>query len=281
MVSENLLAKLKQIDGENRKVLAHQRKLQADLAGTIKEVGGGGCSYEEIISKLSAMQEDTAAFGEYLRVQLKPKYYHEIRTDDSTIATTVFDIPELSELILLRAEVQDIMAIQQVNKNLRDIINTSSKIQTKLYLKPEDERDPEHEDYLDEFRAYYRSHFSKGGVPGFKVWTYGARVEATFKRKKVPGGLPEVGERWMKMFICQPPVKTLFVDKVCASCRIGGNEQGEISSEYGLTVHELYEKAKEVFATRSTCFICSNLPDTGTQSRMTKARAAIFRNFTI
>lgn len=279
MLSKDRLAKLSQRDSERRKVLAHHRKLQTDVARTISDVGSGACSIDEIIDRLHAMQEDTSAFGEYLSIELEPKYYNEIRVEESTTASKVFSIPELSELILLHARVNDVMAMEQVNRDLRNIISASPKLRSKLYLKPEDAHDRKREYLKDPSQPYYRSHFSNRAFSGFNTYACGMQIEATFKRINVRTPLPKIGERLMKMFICQPPIKTLYVQSMCAKCDLTESEQTKITSADGFTLHELWETAKELFATRITCLECIYLTVTGEPSGMTKPGEIEFSSF--
>ena len=261
-----MLSKAVKQDGkENRTALSHNQKLLADLARTISEIQRGGCSNNEIVSKLSAIQDDAKAFAKHLSHRLPPKYYNEIRTRDSTAAERVLNLPELLELILLPAGVREIMAMEQVNKSIRDTIKAAPRLQMALYLKPETspENAPEEKPDVDRriLRTFlsdfgeakedrYRSHFARvRRFPGFEVTLRQNEVEATFRKGSGDGGMPKIGDRSMKMLLCQPPVKSLSVialGETCGMIKCSKNKQGEITSETGLTVADLYERAKQM-----------------------------------
>ena len=159
------------LEQENRKVLSHYHKLKANFAETIKELRSDICNNEDITgrlstveSKLSDMEEGMSSIGNYLCFQLDPKFYNEVSKQDSTIATKLFHIPELAELILSFVDVVDIMAMEQVNKTLRSIINQSPKLQIALCVKGSAEP-------ADRLRNLlrYRSVFARIHLRGFCV----------------------------------------------------------------------------------------------------------------
>lgn len=114
-----------------RKLLRDFQTFQIEL----KTITNGDSSIAQASSNLNSRID---GIGEFIRSQLHPMYFNEVRADDSTIAQRVFDIQEILELILVQADFSSILAMSQVNKDIRGKIEGSSRqLQLKRYLVPE------------------------------------------------------------------------------------------------------------------------------------------------
>lgn len=80
-------------------------------------------------------------------------------SDMATAAEKALAIPELLEAILLALPPLDIVVVQRVNKDFRDAVKASTKIQQKLFYKPRvagnDESDVEINPLLNQFLRHF------------------------------------------------------------------------------------------------------------------------------
>ncbi|KAK3686566.1 hypothetical protein LTR37_019671 [Vermiconidia calcicola] len=56
--------------------------------------------------------------------------------ESCSIATQVLAVPKLLEMILEHVDVRDVLHAYRINRSTQDIIEASTKLQTKLFLRP-------------------------------------------------------------------------------------------------------------------------------------------------
>ena len=231
---------------------------------------------EHVASSLSAMENNTNGIGKYISFRLDASYFNEIRSEESTIAERVLSMPEILEHVLLFTDVESVMAMERVNKKLRNIIDASPKLQSAIYLKPSLES--------TDTPVQRRTAFGRDGSgfqsTDFKV-TLGQPgvVNATIHTAKPNNTVPHIGTRWSRMLICQPPIKAMVAaaSKFCPNCgSLQLERYNELSSDTGITVGDLYDKVQEVSAIVNICQNCHYDPIQGPPVRLGKYELAQF-----
>lgn len=240
--------KLQRLEDENRAILSHCQHLQAEFEEIIFEANDDEKSKQEVVEKLRAMKQYVAGMGRYLSFQLDPKFYNEIRKADSTTAAQVFQIPELAELIMSFSAVQDILAVEQVSKMLRDIIDKSSKLQELLFLKAIDTPS-------GKFRYTTPFHSLRPRQP--RVYAHGGTISYVFSRPEEGEEIPMHGSKWMKMYASQPPIKTMSVTRSCIRCNCRDDEAQLRFTERYITVGDVWAAAEKILAAPKLCSRCA------------------------
>lgn len=242
---------------ENRKVLANYQKLQIEFNSILEAAHKDEeRSRDGITNRLSALKDNITGIGEYLSLQLEPKYYNEIRPEGSLVAEQVFDIPELLENILLEWNTISIMEMEQTCKGIRETIRGSSRLQMKLGFIPQENPEPD----ATGKRSY--SPFSTNWSPcqtGFEIAILDRLIVAEFNAESC--ALPKVGSRWKQMLICQPLIRIMSVKAQCFEClstNYGYTGPSEIASNSLLTVGDLYEVASRVVEEAEECRRCGS-----------------------
>ena len=231
---------------------------------------------EQVASSLSAMENNTNGIGKYISFRLDASYFNEIRSEGSTIAERVLHMPEVLEHVLLFTDVESVMAMERVNKKLRNIIDASPKLQRAIYLKPS----LESTDTPVQRCTAFGSDCSGFQTTAFEV-NFGPHdgVEATVQKTGPNDTLPHMGTRWLRMLICQPPMKIMAViaSQFCQNCGSWSLEtHKQLSSDTGITVGDLYDKVREILATVYLCKRCHHYRIHGAPVILSKCEAVQF-----
>ena len=237
-------------DDDKRKLLAHQQNAQADISTLISDLQIRECSVDEAVTRLLATQNDVKGLDESLRNLLEPIYYNERRSEGSTAAQKVFDVPELLELILLHhVTISDVMSVYQVSRGLRDIIDGSSKLQSRLFLKTTSETSDKRAVLsirLPSFTCVKM--YSLRGDDGIRV---SARV--WMSRGKC---LPAIGPRWRRMLLSQPPMQEAEVSLSSATAGFDTTSTDRVyveRCERGITIGHVLNAAERMIEQRTQC----------------------------
>ncbi|KAK3696626.1 hypothetical protein LTR37_017879 [Vermiconidia calcicola] len=234
-----------------RKVLGHRRALQATFDALLLAVQEGKSDRAELESLILDAQGDSEGIDDYLSQTIETKHYNEHRPDGSTIASHAFRKPELLENILRHCDWTDIMSFEQTCKDARAVVSRSRELQIKLCLHPAPEVSAVMApfSYLDSQswnrRGFfcYESHFRRALI---------ARFLLKMDDHRLPYRLPQIGTRWKRMLILQPPIKTMGVTMPCCGPRTinaprARSSLGKVTSETGLTLGDLYEWTENMF----------------------------------
>jgi hypothetical protein len=218
------------------------------------------CAIEELTSKmtdkidqpaltaaLQQIQQATNGFNRNLSFRLAPKYWNKVRSYNSTIAGRTVEVAELVERILLYADHGDIARMRQVNRNFRNVVKGSSKLQARLYLKDADSSRFSEGKYHNFFEDNYpvlsvRTAKDRNNVELFfdaMQSDWNGNVEVCFSRIGEKGRLLRIGSFWKRMLICQPPIKLMVVQKCCRLHGLLPDNKEAIRSETALTVGDL------------------------------------------
>ena len=245
----------KRRDEADSQVLQHTQQLHTALDTAISEVQHGSCTSEQIIVKLQGMLQGVQSFSSSLSTRLDAKHYNQMRTADSIIASQVFSIPELAENILICCDIFDLVAMDGVNKAMRDIIDKSTVLQTKLNPQATD-----YKPYRSPFDGEYGSSNTHIGL-SVTIKNLGREVEVIISRVGGKAGhMPRVGDRWLKMQVCQPPVTRLHIHRGCTMCakviQPYPGDSTRINCDSGFTIGDLWKRAQDSFRDKATCDRC-------------------------
>lgn len=211
-------------------VLSDQRDINIKLEQLLKEIKNGDT--EQIEQYARDIQRRFSGVQQYLSLTIQAKYYAQHRPYDTQIAEKVFAIPELMESISTNLEVLDLMRCYEVNRTFRDTIESSIKLQTCLFLRP----DPTQRKASFPLRTKYIRCYNQ------------ARVNIISRT----GRTYNLGLRWKKMLVRQPPVHKMECRAECQSehrpCLLNwrGASSKVLTSEDGLTIGELFEAVQEM-----------------------------------
>lgn len=218
-------------------LLFHHQRLESTLTFLVNEVPKGGYTTEQLQSKLKAAKATSGDIGMDLKQVIDARFYNCVKLPNSTIATKVFYLPELLELILNHLSAWDILSMSQTCRFIKDAIHTYPTMPVKLCLQPAPQENATFTPFPD-FRCPRQ----------FSVMEYGrssktgARRVTVSIRTKASGILPRIGSRWSKMLFTQPPIKAM---KIMVPCCSRGLSTTMIVSEQGLTIVDLLKTAKQ------------------------------------
>ena len=238
---------------DSHKALLQHRHLTLDLASLAAAVRMRNISIPELERCLKLSEADALGLDEFFSDQLPPIYWNVRRAEDSTVARTVFGIPEILENILTSCHVVDVLSILQTCSGICDIIEASSKIKAHLCLIPAAAGTP----------RYFP--FTEYNTPGFSCQLSterhqddSPRVVATITVEMDPDGVywPSIGRCMRDMFICQPPIYNALVTEYCPmddSDIYALDLPIQMGSDMGLTIGDLYDVAEVFIDNHKTC----------------------------
>lgn len=237
-------------------MIIRHRHLQLDLVTITHAVRQSKISDAGAVACLEMAHSDILGLERYLKAIFPPIYWNLRRDEDCVVAHKVFAIPELLEMILSNCSINDVLNMYETCKEVRDIIKASSKIQTFLCLKPvavsATRLFPFARSSLRGFRCSLEALINYIGnePPSIVV----ARIEVLMD----PDGVywPHIGSRLQNMFICQPPIHHAIAREHCHNDDndiLGSNPGVQLSSEKGLTIGDLYHKAKQLSRYHDSC----------------------------
>ncbi|KAK3718596.1 hypothetical protein LTR37_005100 [Vermiconidia calcicola] len=222
----------------------------------LQDAAGGAAHSNEATSSAHISLK---GLEDFLSNVLETSVYNERRTPDSTMALRTFEVPELLELILGYLRIPDILRVYQVSRGMRDAIDNSSRLQTRLCL-----RSAPSESHLD--LPFKKSLYGPAGFVcsedyGRKAIQISESGHTTYKIKAKFGlnsdqELPKIGLRHRSMFICQPPVYEMTVHVQCCGqpwLKAEEVRTCKVSAARGLTIGDLYDSAKGVLASHRLC----------------------------
>lgn len=234
-----------------RKALAHQQDLQSVLTAIAAKRNQGDVAESSIFDAVQEAQRELDGLHDFFSMFLNPIFYNERPCkSDGGSAHTVFAVAELLEMILAYVAIRDILNFQQTNHAAYDAIDSSPRLQRMMSLREEPQnhlRTP--------FGAY--SHGVKGGF--FCKYDSPSMISTGERQVPLTAGFSmrglshTIGTRWMRMFICQPPVHEMRVETVCCGNRGGQSEGQVIRSNTGLTIGDLYGASKMLIEEHRTC----------------------------
>lgn len=237
-----------------RKELCHQQELHAILTKLGAACSQGKTSTPSILRTIQSAQRVVDGLADFYSAFLGPIFYNErshIPIGGVPVAMKVFEIPELLEYILEYVSIPDIMSFQQVSRSIYALIDHSPALLRRLSLRAE----PYGSDIKTPFKNF--THGAKGGF--YCGWERHAEPEKVVVRAgfhKAGAGLPYIGTRWCRMFICQPPIKWMNVHLPCCSRQRGVQTEIVCSAE-GITIGDLYDATLRFKQEHSGCVYAS------------------------
>ena len=233
--------RLKMEGDPDRMLLACQRNIKTNITGLINAINNGEHNPQKLVARLEAAHAETEHFGAFLSSFLDPSYYNEYKQENSTIASKVFGMPQILEMMLEHLEAIDILNIYQTCRRIRDIIESSTKVQKLLFLQPSNQKrmlqlPPPRDSHMSELVVQAQSHH--------------AEIHVLYTDKKIKPLI--IGSRWKRMFICQPPIKDMELMTMCRDSEdslFASKESYKLfslSSENGITVGDVFQRAKRM-----------------------------------
>lgn len=235
---------------------------QSQLVDTTKQlqrlvegVQNGGLA-AELRVQLDRLQTVTDGFKEHFSSCLDNSFYNERfgRTREAT--ERFFDVPELLEHVMRYLPLDDLMRVQQVNKQLKAATEGSPRLR-KFMLQQADPngffQTPLHlEGRRRQLRCQEAHHDHRAVRREPEVV-----VQAIIRDK-----VPRMGKRWLDMYTCQPPITEMRVYTWCCSNKSGNNSdvvaettasQGTLTAPGGIRIGDLCTAAEPIFEKHRLC----------------------------
>lgn len=219
-----------------RNARAQQQSLQRRITGLLE------ASYDPLIrQKLESAQSDVRGLDTFFRDIATSAIQQEERTANAKeTAQKVFDIVEILEQVLLHVDcARDVLEAMRVNRQFRDAVLGSSKLQRKLSLLPDLDA------YLHVTDANDMISYCSLPSAEWCILTFEGRIafdNADTDRDGVQvrfqGQQPKLGSRCRQRYFCQPPPEEMFVFVGCC-------DDSVVKNDAGLTVGDLYEVAEK------------------------------------
>lgn len=248
-----------------RAVVADQRHLQNSITHLLHKVSLDCLDRDHLGRSLTAMQESVKGIDSYLREWIDAEIYAESCPPGAIgLAQRVFNIPELLEEILSYLTMGELLAAQYINRQFRDAVNASTRLQRKLSLLPHSS-------------PYFYAPFEEDEAPGFQ---FNSTVDDMYKfqtlsaEKKMASGqdndprvmqarftvdLPRIGFRCRRMFVVQPPITKMIAIPHCCegvwsrSTTKFRKSHRTISNRNGITIGDLLKAAKRLQKKHENC----------------------------
>lgn len=241
---------------QNQRAILHYWSLQSSLRGIAQCVENDVYSKEHLRAIIQRATVSAAVVGEYLSDRVETRIYNELNPTESMIAARALSIPELVERILSYTSIKTILKMYRVCNGLRDIIESSHALQIRLFLKV-DEKSLFSRVLLDSSIDFLKVRIHNQGDAPDNPYLY---FWLEFDKE---GSIPKIDTRRLRMLICQPPIRRLYVS-LCVKhweCK-----RTVITSETGFTVTELCHRAVEAKSTQP-CPKCQPVHKNGLGSR--------------
>ena len=118
---------------QSREILVHYHELQSNITTLIADAHQNHWDPGRLANASLALQSNVNGIGRYQSKRVDTKFYNERRLPDSTMASKVFQIPELLELVLMNLNAFDIVNMASTCHNIRDIVDASSELQVAMF----------------------------------------------------------------------------------------------------------------------------------------------------
>ncbi|KAK3661636.1 hypothetical protein LTR56_000124 [Elasticomyces elasticus] len=198
-----------------------------------------------------AIEDQKSFFSSFL----KPVFYNHQQSRDHqncTAAQTVFDIPELLELILQDLRIPHILSFQQTCRSAKACIDNSPRLQSALSLRADPTDSPLRMPFARRFKGFFfniTEEVMLNDVTNKKI-----TINFGFVPPKKPSlqRLPSIGSCYRRMYVVQPPITTADISLIC--CRTSHvDSPTQLQSESGITMGDVYDMTKDLYEKHSMC----------------------------
>lgn len=248
----------------NRGLVSNQQSLDAMLKDLLARNSQGSIDREDLARSISQMQASVQHIDTLLREVIgEESYTAQCPAHATGLAQQVFDVPELLEMILVNLSIEELLAAQFINRQFRDAVNSSTKLQRKLSLLPHTSKD-------------FYAPFEENVAPGFYFYSRASQEDLLTDlqvlrepigterwpeamQAKFDPELPKIGDRCRRMLVFQPPIKEVRVLTTCCarwSARhtdIQMKDSDIVRNEDGITVGDLLDAASALKEHHSQC----------------------------
>lgn len=238
-----------------RRGLHHQQALEHIFKRQEESEDPDGAAMLLPQTALLEVQQHLAGLADFFRTFLGPVFYNERHCATPTVNTSisvaqkVFGVNELLELILGFVAMPDILAFQQVNRSSCLAIENSTELQRKLSLLG---------DHRESSLRLPFAQFSHGSSGGFFCGSHWEPMpeEASIKAgfANACAGLPRIGAKWRRMYICQPPLTEMDAFLPCCGwVSVHSSPAQAIQSSDGITMGAVWDATKFLIEQHRLC----------------------------
>lgn len=221
--------------------LQQQQRLSRNLKALREAMLTAKHVIPDLDETLKALQLDASGLDDFFSNCLDPRFYAGSPNPNSTSAARkVFDVSELVEAVLEHLDVADLLRVQQVDRSMRDLVNSSTKIQRQMLLK------------VDNEGAFRVSHALPAGncihADGLATATDDHYIQQVSLIMKP---MPCVGTRIRNMYICQPSITFMTYKHVCKCSR--DQSQHFLKNVAGIKWGDVLDATVETSAQHKLC----------------------------
>lgn len=244
------------IEGElslhkSRSLLAMHQELDQILSTIEQKAKQGPIEPHQLTTLISTARACISADDDFVnRRNLSILVPERCPSHATGLAQRVFDIPELLEHILRYLEIPALLEAQRINRQFRDAVETSTRLQRKLSLLPHSSR------------TFYAP-FALRGLASLKcrLIPSGTRKMGESERSlhfvleaRFYGPLPKIGSRCRRMLIMQPPVTSVKVYQDCCHARsVPSDSPFILSNPSGISIGDLLRTAQVMRTQHRQC----------------------------
>ena len=233
------------------------RILTQSLEGHPEAAKAGAATITHIEKALKLAQADLNGLDRFFSVCLAPSFYAGLPTPTSVVsAMKVFNTTELVEEIFKHLDVMDLLRAQQVNKQMANVVQSSSMLRRLMFLTPSKSK---------HFRKLDLS--GKAGAKFVKIETVPLDYEDTTNleafKVQFMYRLPRLGSRARMLQLCQPPIRSMEYRPTCCGYNSDDEDPEEdglnvfgwrkVENQDGLTLGDLYDTAEKLMADHRLC----------------------------
>ncbi|KAK4545772.1 hypothetical protein LTR36_002726 [Oleoguttula mirabilis] len=245
------------------RALMQQQDIQRKLAAALL------APHDEHLTRqtLQSLQADADGLDTFFRSITLPFLYNEqCPTDAKHVAQRVFDIPEIFKGILVELECLDLLESILVNRQFRDAVLSSKRLQRRLSLLPEPDAPFSTTKFIRCLPGYcffttsetwsgYNPFISSPLILGLECDEDGLSVQIEPKARPL-------GSRCRNIYFCQPPVEEIYVYTSCCADVdlydvleefLPDGSLSLIKNEGGLTIGDLWDEAEKLFQEHGNC----------------------------
>lgn len=220
-------------------LLKRQRDLQHAWRVLKTTVHANADMHAQLNSAMTTIEGSMSVINERAVRDVSPERFTQYCPPHATgLAQNVFDIPELLEEMLEYLDIDDSLTAQMVNRQFRDAVNSSIRLQRRLSLLPHTSK---HFSYplakLDDVPGML---FTIKKVP--KVLGHPQSLSTVTIEAKIVG-TPKLGSRCRRILLVQPPVQSVSAWPDCCRYRQQEEEDHLVVNEAGITVGDLIDHA--------------------------------------
>lgn len=247
-----------------KRIIKHHRNATKSLNDLLRRLEQAHIGHLEVIRSVLPARDSLDAMAENIRSMASFVASQDICSHTGgVLAQKVFDIPELLEMIFEQLSLSDLLAVQKVNRQCRDAVDGSLRLQRRLGLSPHNTRSI-YSPFQKRIGDYFHFNFENPS-------DWYARNNETQNRDAVLFELLEeedkkhallvnitdriddeeqtIGSKGRRMLVMQPPLDELHALTNCCM----EDTHDTVDNESGITVGDLIDKTRELQRRHRNC----------------------------